>query len=66
MDRRSPFRHVQHRADEFTRTRTIEQAIGYLYSTTRAKYIEADDGTTSGDLIHRMKTAYPHQIATDH
>ena len=31
---RSAFRHVQQRAYQFTRTWTIEQAIGYLYSTS--------------------------------
>jgi hypothetical protein len=31
---RSPFRHVQHRDYQFTQTWTIEQAIGYLYSTS--------------------------------
>ncbi|MDT5054927.1 MAG: hypothetical protein QOF66_3293 [Mycobacterium sp.] len=31
---RSAFRHVQQRAYQFTRTWTIERAIGYLYSTS--------------------------------
>jgi SAM-dependent methyltransferase len=31
---RSAFRHVQQRAYQFTRTWTIEQAIGYLYSSS--------------------------------